>query len=75
MLLAFCEYASLNSNPGLIILIMVYFMFFNVEFLLSLEHTSCTLLDPLTDKRQPTMKLFIIKITCFFVYNSGDRII
>jgi len=42
-------------------------------------YTSCVLLDPMTDKGRPTMKLLIKAIhienyCCFFVYNSGDRI-
>ena len=52
---------------------------FIAHFLLSYEHTSCALLDPMTDKGIPTMKLFIKAMhsenyCCFFVYNSGDRI-
>ena len=34
-------------------------VYFNDAFLLSYENTSCTLLDQMTDKRRPTMKLFI----------------
>jgi len=52
---------------------------FYVAFLLSYEHTSCALLDPMTDKGRPTMTLLVKAIhnknyCCFFVYNSGDRI-
>jgi len=31
---------------------------FYVTYLLSYEHTSCTLLDLMTDERRPTLKLF-----------------
>jgi len=52
---------------------------FYVAFLLSYEHTSCALLDPMTDEGRTNMKLFVKAIhienyCCFFVYNSGDRI-
>ena len=52
---------------------------FYVTYLLSYEHTSCTLLDLMTGEGKPTMKLFIKTIHsencfCFFVYNSGDRV-
>jgi len=64
------------TNVILIILMVVYFM---LHFLLSYEHTSCALLDPMTDEGRPNMKLFIKSIhienyCCFFVYDSGDRI-
>ena len=45
---------------------------FYVAFLVSCEHTSCTLLDPMTEEGKPNMKLliklFIEKITVAFLF-------
>jgi len=50
-------------------ILIILMVFIYVPFLLSYEHTSCTLLDLMTDEGRPTMKLSIHSETfcCFLL--------
>jgi len=68
--------AKYHFNKYIDFIIVVYLCL----ILLSYEHTSCVLLDPMSDTGRPNMKLFIKAIysenywTLLLCVFSGDRI-